>query len=151
MTEGGLDVCPICRTSIGEHGGHAAPAVAAAAAASAGQQFTTSDEPVSTRERFRIPCPNGHVNVAPAHLVGTRVVCPKCNTPYELHLADSLEYRQVAEREAREREEKQAKKWLNRAIFAAVFIVVSLVGMIVFSMIARTARQNPGAVPALPR
>jgi hypothetical protein len=70
-------------------------------------------------------------------MLGTQVVCPRCNAFYTLQMADSLEYHQIADREARKREEKEAKKWLNRAIFAAVFIVVSLIGMIVITLMGR--------------
>lgn len=89
------------------------------------------------RKTFRIPCPNGHVNVTPAHMLGTQVVCPKCNAFYVLQMSDSLEHRRVAEAEAGRKAEEEAKKWLQWAIYAAIFIGVSLVGMIVLSFVLR--------------
>lgn len=133
VAQGPTAVCPICRTPVAD-----VPQAASPELPNAGHSFAAAEEsPLSTRKTFRIPCPNGHVNVTPAHMLGTQVVCPKCNAFYTLQMADSLEYHQIADREARKREEEQARKWLNRAIFAAVFIVVSLIGMIVISVIGR--------------
>ena len=133
VAQGPINVCPICRTPVTDVSQTASPELP-----NAGHSFPATEEsPLSTRKTFRIPCPNGHVNVTPAHMLGTQVVCPKCNAFYTLQMADSLEYHQIADREARKREEEQARKWLNRAIFAAVFIVVSLIGMIVISVIGR--------------
>lgn len=144
VAEGSKAVCPICRTPVME-ARWSQPASAPEDAAGNLPGIETGfpnpgqfNEPsLLTRKTFRIPCPNGHVNVSPAHMLGTQVVCPKCNAFYVLQMADSIEYQQIAEREARKREEEQAKKWLARAIYAAIFIVVSLIGMIAISVAYR--------------
>lgn len=136
VRQGSFNVCPVCRSMVANSPEEDSPAADEphddAAAFSA-----VEEPPLSSRTTLRIPCPNGHVNVTPAHMLGAEVVCPICNVFYMLQMADSLEYRQAADREARKREEKEAKKWLNRAIFAAVFIILSLVGMIVISFLER--------------
>lgn len=136
VRQGSFNVCPVCRSMVAKSPEDDSPA------ADEPQDDTSAfaaveEPPLSSRTTLRIPCPNGHVNVTPAHMLGAEVVCPICNVFYMLQMADSLEYRQAADREARKREEKEAKKWLNRAIFAAVFIILSLVGMIVISFLER--------------
>lgn len=133
VSQGTSLVCPICRTPA-DTSAHAPAAVVPEFSVSGAIPAVPDEPPLESRKTFKIPCPNGHVNVTPAHMIGTQVVCPKCNAFYVLQLADSLEYRQVAEREAQAQAEEQAKLWLNRAVYAAIFIVVSLLGMIIVSL-----------------
>ena len=142
VAEGSTNVCPICRTPVAELPRATAPAAAAFPVAAQPSQVA-EESPLSSRKTFRIPCPNGHVNVTPAHMLGTQVVCPKCNAFYTLQMADSVEYHQIADRQARKLEEEIAKKWLARAIYAAIFIVVSLVGMIVISVLGHSPKPGP--------
>lgn len=86
---------------------------------------------------YRIPCPNGHQLKAKAAMLGQQVVCPKCNAVFELRLEDSREHKKEQARLREHREAEMAAKWLKRAIWAAVFIVASLVGMIVISIAYR--------------
>jgi len=120
VTAEGRDVCPICRT----------PAVAAAAA-----------------HTFRIPCPRGHVLQASERMLDQQVVCPQCNEVFTLRVADSIEHRKERKRLEREREERDAKRWLTRAIWAAAFIMASLIGMIVFSFLARPQPDADSTAP----
>jgi|688.fasta_scaffold311351_2 uncharacterized Zn finger protein (UPF0148 family) len=137
VEQGSFDVCPVCRSVVADSPEDDSPDEAVGRQNAAEPFSAVEESPLSSRKTLRIPCPNGHVNVTPAHMLGTQVVCPRCNAFYTLQMADSLEYHQIADREARKREEKEAKKWLNRAIFAAVFIVVSLIGMIVITLMGR--------------
>jgi len=116
----GRAVCPICHT----------PAAAAPAP-----------------RILRIPCPRGHVLKAGEHLLGQQVVCPDCNEMFLLREDDSLERRQELKRLRQAEEERIAKLWLARAIWAAAFIVASLVGMIAFSFAYRAPPPRPPVEP----
>lgn len=63
-------------------------------------------------------------------MLGQQVFCPQCNEVFVLHETDSLEHKKRQEILDREREVEQAKRWLRRAIMAAVFVVLSFVVMI---------------------
>lgn len=63
--------------------------------------------------------------------LGQQVVCPTCNEFFVLEETDSLEYRQEAERRRAREDEERAQKWLWRAIYAAIFIVLSFIVMAV--------------------
>lgn len=93
--------------------------------------------PAARSTTYRIPCPRGHVLKAGEHMLGQRVVCPECNEVFLLRKEDSLEERKKQEKARRAEEERMAKLWLSRAIWAAAFIVASLVGMIALSLAFR--------------
>jgi len=80
-------------------------------------------------------------------MLGQRVVCPECNDVFLLRREDSLEERKQQEKARRAEEERLAKLWLSRAIWAAAFIVVSLVGMIALSFVFRPPLPPPPAGP----
>jgi len=105
--ESGRNVCPLCRQ----------PAL----------------EPAAEKQ-WRIPCPNGHVFKTPESWIGRQMICPKCNEPFVLKLADSLEKRQERRRRQEAEEAKFAQTWLTRAIWAAVLVVGFLVSLIVLSL-----------------
>lgn len=86
---------------------------------------------------YRIPCPRGHMVKAGEHLLEQQVVCPECNAMFLLRREDSLEHRMKEEQARRAREERMAKVWLSRAMLAAAFIVLSLIGMIALSFALR--------------
>ncbi len=92
---------------------------------------------------YRIPCPRGHVLTAKPHMLEQQVVCPECNELFTLHKQDSLEHRTKQEKARRADEERIAKLWLKRSIWAAAFIVASLVGMIVISFAFRAPLPPP--------
>jgi uncharacterized Zn finger protein (UPF0148 family) len=124
----GQTVCPICRTPAAPSRPPAAPAAMPRPPAGPG-----GSPPQSTTHR--IPCPRGHVLKAGEHMLGQRVVCPECNDVFLLRREDSLEHRRKQEKAQRAEEERMAKLWLSRAIWAAAFIVASLVGMIALSFV----------------
>ncbi len=94
-------------------------------------------KPATAREeekRWRIPCPNGHVFKAPESWMGRQMVCPNCNEPFVLSIADSLEKREERRRRQQKEEEKFAKVWLTRAIWAAVAVAGFIVSLVVLSL-----------------
>ena len=106
-TGGGVAICPLCR------------------------------QPASVREeekRWRIPCPNGHVFQARESWMGRQMVCPNCNEPFVLAISDSLEKREERRRRQQQAEEKFAKVWLTRAIWAAVAVAGFIVSLVVLSL-----------------
>ena len=106
---------------------------------------------VSQRPKtYHIPCPKGHLLTAIETMLEEQVVCPTCNAFFVLRITDSLEYRKRQQRLNEEREGREAQIWLKRAIWAAVLVVASLIGMIAFSLIYKSNRAaNPAAsVPA---
>ena len=66
-------------------------------------------------------------------MLGTQMVCTKCNAAYLPKITDSQEYRQEMNRRQDEKDAKQAKLWLLWAIVAAVCIVLFFVALIVVS------------------
>ena len=82
-------------------------------------------------------------------MLGQQVVCPECNELFLLRREDSLEQRRRREREREAEEERLARLWLRRAIWAGVLVVVWLVGMIAFSLARRpSAPAGPPSAPA---
>ena len=80
---------------------------------------------------LRIPCPNGHVLKTKRSRLGQQVVCPSCNQFFVLEETESLEYKQEAARRRAHEDEERAQKWLWRAIYSAIFIVLSFIVMAV--------------------
>lgn len=78
---------------------------------------------------LRIPCPNGHVLKTKRSRIGQQVVCPTCNEFFVLEETESLEYKQEAARRRAREDEERAQKWLWRAIYSAIFIVLSFIVM----------------------
>lgn len=143
VAEGDRDVCPICRTPAGRSAASRPvprPAEPPASAAKNDDWMPVTagmPPPAGKSARYRIACPRGHMLKVPEGMLDQQAVCPQCNEVFVLRLTDSLEYRTEQEKIDRIREEEMARKWLRRAIWAAVFIVVSLVGMIAVSFILR--------------
>ena len=130
-------VCPICRTPTGRAAAVPTPVVRPAVPPVPAPQDDdwmpgpgATPPPLPKPVRYRIPCPRGHVLKAPEGMLDQQAVCPQCNEVFVLRLADSLEFRKRQEKIDRKREEEMARIWLNRAIWAAVFIVASLAGMV---------------------
>lgn len=139
VPEGGRAVCPICRTpaETGRQRPAAPPPVAAAPQAAPAKPRPTGPK------YYRIACPKGHkLKVGPA-MIGQQAVCPTCNTVFELRLEDSQEYRREQEALRQRKETEDAEKWLKRAIWAAVFIGASLLGMAVLYADFRWSGQRP--------
>lgn len=140
---GGRAVCPICRTAASGTAPSGGPSTATTASP---RPSAATAEP----QKFRVPCPRGHLLKAGAHLFGQQVVCPECNEPFLLRAEDSVERRKERERERLAAEERFAKRWLGRSIWAAAFIVAALAGLIVFSLVARPPATPPADPPSVP-
>jgi hypothetical protein len=136
VAEGDQTVCPICRTPAGRTAAGrpvARPAVPPAPVPKVDDWMPEEAglPPAPAKSvRYRIPCPRGHVLKAPESMLDQQAVCPQCNEVFVLRITDSLEYKKEQEKIDRQREEEMARKWLRRAVWAAVFIVASLAGMI---------------------
>jgi len=64
-------------------------------------------------------------------MLDQQVVCPSCNEVFVLEETASLEYKQEAARRRAREDEERAQKWLWRAIYSAIFIVLSFIVMAV--------------------
>jgi uncharacterized Zn finger protein (UPF0148 family) len=129
----GQSVCPICRTPAAPTASLKLPTAPAAMPRPPASSVGSTPAAIT----HRIPCPRGHVLKAGEHMLGQKVVCPECNDMFLLRKEDSLEQRRKQEKAQRAEEERMAKLWLSRAIWAAAFIVASLVGMIALSFVFR--------------
>ena len=141
----GQAVCPICRAAAAPPAPPGMPALPAAPPAQA-----AAPQAATTQKTYRIPCPRGHVLTAKPHMLEQQVVCPECNDVFTLHKEDSLEHRKKQEQARRADEERIARLWLNRSIWAAAFIVASLVGMIAVSFAFRGPLPPPAEQPSEP-
>lgn len=104
--DGDLEVCPVCQSPL------AKPA---------------------EEKRWRIPCPNGHLFLAPDSWMGRQMICPKCNEPFTLNLSDSIEKREERQKRQEELEIKIAKAWLTRAIWALIVVVGFIASLVIFT------------------
>ena len=93
---------------------------------------------------------NGVRTVVAPHMLEQQVVCPECNELFTLRKEDSLEHRKKQAKARHAEEERIAKLWLKRSIWAAAFIVASLVGMIAFSVAFRAPLPPPAEEPSEP-
>jgi len=144
----GQAVCPICRAVAA---GSTLPSVPAPPIRPAAPAAPAQAPQAATQQKtYRVPCPRGHVLTAKPHMLGQQVVCPECNELFALREEDSLEHRKKQEKTRRADEERIAKLWLNRSIWAAAFIVASLVGMIVVSFAFRAPLPPPVEQPSEP-
>ena len=141
----GQTVCPICRAAAAPPAPPGMPALPAAPPAQA-----AAPQAATTQKTYRIPCPRGHVLTAKPHMLEQQVVCPECNELFRLRKEDSLEHRKKQEKARRADEERIAKRWLTRSIWAAAFIVASLVGMIAISFAFRAPLPPPAELPSEP-
>ena len=95
-------------------------------------------EPTATapeEKTWQVPCPKGHVFRIPESWMGKPMVCSKCNEPFAPQISDSLEQKEGLRRRQEQEEAKFAKKWLQRAIAAAVLFGLLIVTLIVMSVI----------------
>lgn len=83
-------------------------------------------------------------------MIGQEVVCPTCNVVFALRLEDSHEYRREQETLRQQKEGEDAEKWLKRAIWSAVFIGASLIGMTVLYAVFRQMGRRPLPPPPEP-
>lgn len=70
-------------------------------------------------DRYRIDCPNGHQVSVPRRIVGEKLICPSCNSPFEADSTVSIEMQDA-------RLDQAARQWLIVAL-ATVIVVVTAV------------------------
>jgi transposase-like protein len=151
VTIGGQAVCPICRAAAAAPALPGMPALPTRPTLPAAHPAQTAAPQAATKQKtYRIPCPRGHVLTAKPHMLEQQVVCPECNELFTLRAEDSLEHRKQQARARHAEEERIAKLWLKRSIWAAAFIVASLVGMIAFSVAFRAPLPPPAEEPSEP-
>ncbi len=80
---------------------------------------------------FRILCPNGHELQTPEDMLGTQAMCPYCNAQMDLKYEDSVEFKQIQEREQRIKDEQTSRFWMKASIWGAVIVGLLFIGMIV--------------------
>jgi len=149
VTVGGQAVCPICRAGAAQAPPPpGVPGTPPPLRTPAAPQATGAA--VTKQKTYRIPCPRGHVLTAKPHMLEQQVVCPECNELFTLRKEDSLEHRKKQAKARHAEEERIAKLWLKRSIWAAAFIVASLVGMIAFSVAFRSPLPPPAEEPSEP-
>ncbi|HVW36866.1 MAG TPA: hypothetical protein VHB99_06160 [Pirellulales bacterium] len=90
-------------------------------------------EPEKKEPRIvRIPCPQGHELQTPMDMVNQDVLCPICNTQFHLRYEDSLEFKEEQAELRRRKSEQLNQAALKWSIIAAVVVVLSIVGMILY-------------------
>jgi hypothetical protein len=134
VPEGDFQVCPICRGRVRGSGWSGLDA-AAEESETPPAGFDDGDalrpeEPAI----YRIPCPQGHVLKAREDMLGEQVCCPHCNEFFVLRASDSVEFRRQQAKLRAEAEERAARAWLKRAIWAAAIIGVSFIIMLVIGL-----------------
>jgi hypothetical protein len=92
---------------------------------------------LSAPQIVRIPCPNGHLLETPSDMFGQQALCPYCNVQFELRYEDSEEYRAQVAEERRLKEEAFSKKMVQWSLYAAGFVVVMLIGMVLWTVFGR--------------
>jgi hypothetical protein len=80
---------------------------------------------------FRILCPNGHELQTPEDILVTQAMCPYCNAQMDLKYEDSVEFKQIQEREQRIKDEQTSRFWMKASIWGAVIVGLLFIGMIV--------------------
>jgi len=70
-------------------------------------------------------------------MMGQRVVCPKCNEFFVLAAEESVERRRERDRAREEADARRARRWLARALWAAAFVVLALVTLVVVSALPK--------------
>jgi len=94
-----------------------------------------AESPIDAEPKLlHIPCPAGHELETPPEMVGQDVLCPYCGVQFNLRYKDSTEYKAERAAELERKELKAGKLWFQWAIIAAVIVVGSLIGMIVYSI-----------------
>jgi len=90
---------------------------------------------VEDPETLHIPCSKcGKILEVPVEMLHQDVVCPFCESPFCLHLRDSVEYKEKAKRSRELKERKTSRAWLYWSIAAAVAVLLFLVFLILSSL-----------------
>jgi uncharacterized membrane protein YvbJ len=67
----------------------------------------------------------------PEEMLGQEVMCPHCNTQFQLRESDSVEYKRKRDIERERRERKVGNAWFNWAIVCAVLVIIGLIFLII--------------------
>jgi hypothetical protein len=89
----------------------------------------------------RIPCPQGHELQTPTDMLNQEVLCPICNTQFHLRYEDSIEFKQEQADLRRRKAEQLNQAALKWSIIAAIVVVLSIVGMVIY-LAVRTPADN---------
>ncbi len=84
---------------------------------------------------LHIPCPQcQEVLETPIEMLDQEVLCPHCQTQFQLLRRNSLEYKRKKQQELEIRERKAGKAWFNFAIVVVVLMVLFL-GFLIISTV----------------
>jgi uncharacterized CHY-type Zn-finger protein len=89
--------------------------------------------PVELREPdiLHIPCPQcKQLLETPVEMLDQEVLCPYCQTQFQLRRRDSVESQRRRQQELELKEHKAGRAWLNYAIVAAILVVLFLLVLI---------------------
>lgn len=81
-------------------------------------------------ELLHIPCPNGHVLETPIEMLDQDVLCPHCQSQFQLRRKDSQEFKRKKQLERERREHRVGKAWFNWAVVVVVLVLLGLVVLI---------------------
>ena len=90
----------------------------------------------------RSPCPQGHELQTPMDMVNQEVLCPVCGTQFYLRYEDSIEFKQEQAELRRRKAEHLNQAALKWSIVAAVVIVLTILGMIVYLAMRAPREEN---------
>lgn len=79
---------------------------------------------------LHIPCPKGHELEVPRDMLGQEVLCPQCESQFQLRERDSVEFKRKRDEEQARRDLRVGNAWLNWAIIIAVLVVLGLIILI---------------------
>jgi hypothetical protein len=82
---------------------------------------------------LHIPCPNGHELESPREMLDQYVMCPHCGVQYRLREENSLEHQRKKQREDEARQWRLGKAWLNWSVLIAVFVLLGLLTLMLYS------------------
>lgn len=81
----------------------------------------------SEPEVLHIPCPEcKEILESPIEMLEQDVICPHCQTQFQLRRRDSVEYKRKKQQELEARERRAGKAWLNWAIVIVVLVLLGL-------------------------
>ena len=89
--------------------------------------------PVELREPdiLHIPCPQcKQLLETPVEMLDQEVLCPYCQTQFQLRRRDSVESQRRRQQELELKEHRAGRAWLNYAIVAAILVVLFLLVLI---------------------
>ncbi len=79
---------------------------------------------------LHIPCPNGHELEVPPDMIGQDAMCPHCGSQFLLREKDSAEAKRRKAQQLELKDYKAGKNWLMWAVIFAVLVLIGLILMI---------------------